>query len=349
MTTSLSLLVLAAPSANWRFVWPRDAAFVAVGYARTGHRSDALAVLRLLQSQQRADGAMAARWVPDGTGRTPDEREVQEDGPGWALWAVHQVLLTEATQDGRRAVGLQLGPLVTRSTARLLERLEGATGLPAPSPDYWEVPEDQLTLGVAATALMGLEAAAAIATAGVVDPAQWRDADVDPAALRGHADRLRSAVVGAFGPGYPRHIGRGRVDAAVTFLGPPFLAEPLAGAAAARHRAREEMARPAGGVAPGAGWKRDGISWTPETALLGLAAAAAGEEQRARHWLDWLASHRTEAGSLPEKVLHDGSPAAVAPLAWTAALVLLTLAELECADPAGGCPGPPAPPGAPSG
>ena len=39
-------------------------------------------------------------------------------------------------------------------------------------------------------------------------------------------------------------------------------------------------------------------------------------------------AHRTSAGALPEKVLADGSPAAVAPLAWTAATVLLTLDRL---------------------
>ena len=34
------------------------------------------------------------------------------------------------------------------------------------------------------------------------------------------------------------------------------------------------------------------------------------------------------AGSFPEKVLYDGRPAAVAPLAWTAALVVIARHEL---------------------
>ena len=37
------------------------------------------------------------------------------------------------------------------------------------------------------------------------------------------------------------------------------------------------MARPAGGLAPGAAWKRDGISWTPQTSLYALTAAVNGE------------------------------------------------------------------------
>ena len=39
--------------------------------------------------------------------------------------------------------------------------------------------------------------------------------------------------------------------------------------------------------------------------------------------LSWLGAHRTDAGSFSEKVLHDGRPAAVAPLAWTASLVAI--------------------------
>jgi GH15 family glucan-1,4-alpha-glucosidase len=44
--------------------------------------------------------------------------------------------------------------------------------------------------------------------------------------------------------------------------------------------------------------------------------------------LRWLDEHRTREGSLPEKVLSNGTPAAVAPLAWTAATVLIALDEL---------------------
>lgn len=89
------------------------------------------------------------------------------------------------------------------------------------------------------------------------------------------------------------------------------------------------MRRPAGGYAPGEGWKQDGISWTPETALLALAAASSGDTATAEQLLDWLGNHRTAAGSFPEKVLHDGSSAAVAPLSWTAATVVLTVASLR--------------------
>jgi glucoamylase len=89
------------------------------------------------------------------------------------------------------------------------------------------------------------------------------------------------------------------------------------------------MRRPGGGLAPGEGWKQDGISWTPETALFALSAASTGRPDQARAWLRWLAEHRTASGSLPEKVLSNGEPSAVAPLAWTAALVVLTVEALD--------------------
>lgn len=320
--------VLAGPSANWRYVWPRDAAFVAVAYARTGHQEDALEVLRFLQAHQGQGGILHARYLPDGSRGVPDERGPQEDGQGWVLWATAEVVAAEPDPAVRRSIALELSPLITASTRRLLDRVDPRTGLPRPSADYWEVPEDELTLGIAATSLVGLESAAWIAGEALPPEQVWRRAGIEAPALSARARAVRAEVVQAFGLDYPRHAG-GRPDAAVTFLLPPFTTCPLPGAAAARIAAVPVMRRPAGGMAPGAGWKTDGISWTPETALQALAAAAGGREEEAREWLDWLDAHRTEAGSLPEKVLHDDSPAAVAPLAWTSALVLITLDELE--------------------
>ena len=89
------------------------------------------------------------------------------------------------------------------------------------------------------------------------------------------------------------------------------------------------MARPAGGLAPGEGWKQDGISWTPQTSLYAWVAAGTGDRATAEGWLSWIDAHRTPSGAIPEKVLADGAPAAVAPLSWSAACVLLALDELD--------------------
>jgi GH15 family glucan-1,4-alpha-glucosidase len=60
-----------------------------------------------------------------------------------------------------------------------------------------------------------------------------------------------------------------------------------------------------------------------------MTAAFLGERDEALARLRWLDQHRTAAGSLPEKVLANGQPAAVAPLAWTAAVVVITADQLD--------------------
>jgi glucoamylase len=93
-------------------------------------------------------------------------------------------------------------------------------------------------------------------------------------------------------------------------------------------RAASHMARPAGGLAPGGSWRRDGVSWTNATASRAMTAAFIGQREEALARLRWLDQHRTSAGSLPEKVLRNGQPAAVSPLAWTAAAVVITADQL---------------------
>jgi GH15 family glucan-1,4-alpha-glucosidase len=246
---------------------------------------------------------------------------VQEDGAGWVLWATGQVLATLPPAERARPP-LTVLQLADRASTRVLTLTQDGTRLPPASADYWEVPETSLTLGTVAPLLAGLEAAAAVYS------------DVGRSAFAGRLTvasiRLRAAVEASFGTrGYPRHVDGDAVDAAVTFVLPPFQQLPLAGAETAWSRATRVMRRPGGGLAPGEGWKQDGISWTPETALFALSAASTGRPAQARAWLWWLAEHRTASGSLPEKVLSNGEPAAVAPLAWTAALVVLTADALD--------------------
>jgi GH15 family glucan-1,4-alpha-glucosidase len=119
------------------------------------------------------------------------------------------------------------------------------------------------------------------------------------------------------------------MDAAVTFLAPPYAA-PDAEVDAAVLTAENRLALPGGGVLPGEHWQGNRTqAWTPETAMFALAAASSGRTGEATAQLDWLAAHRTSLGVLPEKVDQHGHPASVAPLGWTAALVLLALHALD--------------------
>jgi glucoamylase len=120
-------------------------------------------------------------------------------------------------------------------------------------------------------------------------------------------------------------LGRtGGPDAAVAWLAPPFApADPAVLAAVAR--AAERLGPGGGGAVPGLPW-RDREFWTPATASFALAAMAAGDHAAAERRLGWLLDHRTALGAFPERVRRaDGELRSVAPLAWTHAIVLLTL------------------------
>lgn len=307
--------VAAGPDGPWAYAWPRDSAFVAAAYAETGHRGDALRVLGFLARVQRADGGFEARYRLDGSG-PPDDRPRQSDGAGWVLWSLDRI---RKVQPGG-VLPMDLRGLRDRSVAFVLAQTDAGRRLPEVSPDYWEVPERRLTLGTAAPLAAGLDAAARLYAADGDGP---RAAEVARAGRR-----LRALIRSRFGPDYQRHGDSGGLDAGVAMLMPPFALVGDSAAEQAWEHYPVLALRTAGGLAPGADWKQDGVSWTPETALVAYTAAASGHAPLAERWMAWLEHHCTTWGSLPEKVLPDGSPAGPAPLAWTAALVVLTENEL---------------------
>ena len=307
--------VLAGAADRWEYVWPRDSAFVAVALAETGHPEEAARVLGFLDTLALdPEHGFEARYHLDGAG-PPDDRERQLDGCGWVLWSLERVHRAGSPEVADRFAGMQ-----DRCTAHLLAVTEGGHRVPPASPDYWEVSEWRTTLGTAAPVLAGLAHSAELyAVRGLAGRAT---------VTRAAAQSLERIVHREFGPEYERYGGSGGLDAAVAMLLPPFTGERHA-AVAAWQRYQLDALRQAGGLAPGTSWKQDGISWTPETALVAYTAAASGRRGTAAYWLDWLDEHRTPWGSLPEKVTASGRPAGPGPLAWTAALVVLTLSSLD--------------------
>lgn len=297
---------VAAWSRGWWFVWPRDSAHVALAFARLGLTDRAADILRELARLCGPDGWFEARYVP-GTTTPPDARRRQLDGTGWYLWALDEVAAAETALREEDVIALA----ARRCTTLLLELTNGATPMPPASPDYWERNEARPTIATCALVAVGLERGARQAEA--------TGDEALAARARGRARELRALVRSRFGPtGYSRYAGRAGADAGMLFLLPPYALEDDPDVRSHLDAAQAAMARPAGGVAPGALWRRDGITWTPQTAMFAQATGAA-------ELLDWLAGHRTASGSLPEKVIATGRPAAVAPLAWTAALVASAL------------------------
>ena len=311
--------VAAGPGGPWENFWPRDGSFVAVALVRSGHPQEASAIIdRLARLEFDAGVGFQARYRLDGSPLT--DRPRQSDGCGWVLWAIAAVRATSHAGVPATATGLR-----DRCVKTLTALVDAGHRIPPPSPDYWEVAVDRTTLGTVAPMLAGLNAAAGDYHA---------TGDTGKAVAVGLvASRLSELVTRDFGPDYERFGSGGGADAAVSLLLPPFRpaqpAETGRAVLAAWSGYQREALQPAGGLAPGADWvTHDGASWTPETGLVALTAAASGHEATAKKWLDWLDAHRTAYGSLPEKVTRTGRPAGPAPLVWTAALTLLTLDEL---------------------
>lgn len=228
----------------WRYAWPRDSAFVAAAFARTGHVVDAERQLDFLQSVQGGDGRFQARY-DIGNGLPPDDRGIELDGSGWSIWALKQVVASAKPGD-RGALIDRYRRLLDRSVHAIDASLDPRTGLPAVSLDYWEVKETKPTLATAAVLLAGLRAASDL----------YSDVGSRPSVkLVDHtADGLEKTIIDKFeSDGYPRREGGAprSVDLGVTFLLPPFAGLDKSTTTAVWVKSRRFMARPAGGLAPG--------------------------------------------------------------------------------------------------
>ncbi len=304
----------AAP--QWGYFWPRDGAFTAMALDRTGHPTEVRQILDGIAALpfDKVEG-FDARYTLEGRTVVDRPRGPQSDGCGWVLWAIGSI-----RANGQTPLPDSTAELRDRCVTHLDRLTSSGTRLPPASPDYWEVNVTTVSLGTVAPMAAGL-LAATDDYAAIGEPAK-------AAAARVTAEGLDVAMRLRFSPDYERFGDLGELDAAITFLMPPFAVETPE-VAQKWSDYQVDALRPAGGLAPGAAWKEDGTSWTPETALAAYTAAASGRTDEAAHWLDWLDTHRTPWGSLPEKVTGSALPAGPAPLMWTDALVLLTLAELS--------------------
>ncbi|MER7761467.1 hypothetical protein [Streptomyces sp. NPDC097619] len=322
----------AAQSPPWQYSWPRDGSFAAAAFAATGHDREAHLILSYNATTQRADGTWHARTLLDGSG-PPDRRAWQLDGNGWVPWATWQ-WYRAAPPAGRAERLAALYPMVRKAADHAARSLR-ADGLPPAAPDYWELGTDTPNIGTAAPLLAGLNASADLArsTGRTADAERWERA----------ARKLSAGIAARFAPvGYARTAdGKHGRDSAAAFMAPPFNTAP-AGLAAALDDTYRALRLPNGGLLPGndPGHVWGSHAWAPSTAFFALAWAGSGRPGKAGPVLDWVLSKRNGLGELPEKVNAAGYGSSVAPLGWTAALVLLSARALDGSP----LPTPPSPP-----
>ena len=312
--------VAAAWYGAWKYSWPRDTSFIAAAFAATGHPDDAYRILTYNARTQRSDGTWDARTKLDGSG-PPDSRQWQLDANGWVPWAVWEWY--QAAPGAHRNQQLRaLYPMIEKAAEYAAGSLDDR-GLPPASPDYWELATTTANIGTAAPLLSGLHASADLAriTGHPKDASVWRAA----------AGRLSDGIAQYFAPqGYPRTVDglHGR-DSAVTFMAPPFNPAP-ADLGPAIDSTYQALLRPNGGVVPGDDpdhtWAN---TWGPETAFFALAWSGMGRADKADPVVNWLLDHRNMLGELPEQISPAGDPASVVPLAWTGAVTLLALTQLD--------------------
>lgn len=330
--------VVAAGSPYWRYVWPRDAGYMAAALVLAGQPELAFSQLSYVAAMQERDGTWQARYLPDGTRAVPDDRGLQLDGIGWTLWASWVLASSAGGTPPARERLAELAPMIRAAVAAALDALDPRTALPKASQDFWEMDVEEAVLGSAAPLLLGLRTGRDLlrrlgsdrAGDGVSEDGGRSEDDGLSERAAAAATRLADAVRTGFGAhGYARRIsGSGGRDASIAFLLPPF----------APHDAEVEQAWRAavadttvanGGVRPGEEWTDLETAWTPQMSLHAMTAASIGDTALAHRLLSWLDLRRTRLGALPEKVTADGRPAAVAPLGLTGATVLIALAALD--------------------
>lgn len=355
LTDRVSGATIAAPefdprfaySGGYGFVWPRDLAFIVLGFLAAGRDDLTVPALHWLARHQAPEGLWLQRYWTDGA-----------LAPSWSL---HQIDETGAVLFAFEAAWRELRDTdldhdlwpSARAAAELLCRfLDPESGLPLPSVDLWEQHDGQHSYSAAAI-YGGLSAAAAMAdrhepelasryrtaAAGVrtgIERHLWSEQ---------HGHYLRSGVVGRrdelgqplvllFDRGlrYPNRAVRSsdpldpRLDSSLLGLAWPFRAvDPGSPRMRATVAALErELLQPGGGVLRYEGDDyAGGNPWIISTLWLGLYKRQIGDEAGWRRCVDYAIAHQTTLGLLPEQVGPDGAPAWVLPLAWSHAMLLL--------------------------
>jgi hypothetical protein len=328
LTDSRTGAVAAGARDGWAYVWPRDAATVALAYAAAGYRGEARRVTGfLLKLGPRIK--QAARF--DGESAPVPGRGPQGDAAGWIAAAAKAAGLPQpavadaadpypAAAADRHSVGAAATDTHPAATAAIDPHPAGAS-LPAPAtasvwrnlPDYQE--------GEPGTYLGN-----ALAARGADGP---KTRTYSTKSAHRQAGRRIGAEFGT-ARGLVREAGEpsSGLDSAAAWAVRPFASPGLYPVA---RRTLLHLAADATryGITPGEGWQGGADPWTAPTAWSAWSLAALGERAAALRLLAALRRAATPAGALPERVdAHSGVPRSTTPLAWPHAFAILALRQL---------------------
>jgi glucoamylase len=334
-------------SGGYGFVWPRDLAYVALGFLAAGRGDLVVPALRWLAREQAPEGLWLQRYWTDGS-----------LAPSWGLHQVDETgVVVFAYEAAWRALGdaaldRELWPSARAAGDFLCRFVDGQTGLPLPSVDLWEQTDGQHSYSAAAT-YGGLRACARMAerhepalAAGYREVAEAVRTGIETHLWsEEHGRYLRSRWVarndelGEPPPPiferplrYPTRVVRSvdaidaRVDSSLLGLSWPFRAvDPRSPRMMATIEAvRNTLQVDDGGVHRHEGDDyAGGNPWLISTLWLGLAERLAGDEAALSRALSYALARSTPLGLLPEQVTSAGKPAWVVPLGWSHAMLVL--------------------------
>jgi len=309
--------VVAGARPGWAYVWPRDAASVAIAFAAAGYEREARLIVRFLGS---LDLDAAARFR--GTGRPVPGRAAQGDAAGWVAVAAGAARLAGHVRTEDPAPPAAGG---SQSDASVYA---GASDAHV-DPESWRGRADYQE-GDGGDYLGN-----AIASAFATRP--------------GSPERLRATRALARQFATARGLGRvagdpgSGLDTAAAWAVRPFPLPTLRALARRTLLSRVAERRTRFGLLPSEGWHGGDDPWTAPTAWCAWSLAtlsriddrggrpreAAVDRRAALSLMADLRRASTRRGLLPERVnARTGAPASTTPLAWSHAFAILAIRTL---------------------
>ena len=320
---------IAAPNLypDYRYCWPRDAVYLAVTMDMCGYHEETRRFYTWCKRTQMGDGLWYQNHYTDGRRHWPG---IQVDQVGSILWGIwHRYQAT-----GERDFLREMWPTITRAALYVLSRINPEVGLVYSEQDLWEETGGYL-LYTNACCLAGLKAAADAAR----ELGEKDEAAMWPPAIRDLERTMKQKFlqggiyVGELNPYEPYGVRQDYVlDISNLGMCVPFAVLPCDDPAMIRTIDLIEQAcdYAVGGVGR---YASDlfvgGNPWSLSALWMGMYYAAAGKEDRARHYLDWCLRHAARHDFLPEQSdKRTGEPASAVPLGWSHAWAIVLLQML---------------------
>ena len=316
--------IIASPSTDpdYRYVWPRDAFYVALALDRSGYHEQAERFYMWCARAQDRSGVLRQRYY------SSPELIGPAWGPAWGeeidetacvLWGMVEHL--RLTKDG--GFLSEVWPFIREAAWYLVDRVDHS-GRVMPTMNLWEEPPSRHVYSTA-TVAGGLKAASNAATALGFSKEARRWGHVSELVKKQLLDEFWDDALGHFiRTADPRDE---QVDIGSLAISFPFGVIPDHDPRMMKNaRALTESFRyPAGGLGR---FPSDnnygGNPWIISTCWMSIHHSLAGDASSGSHLLDWSARHASGLGMLPEQVdKDDGSVLSALPLAWSHAMFIL--------------------------